>query len=107
MAQAFSLRIGKVIRDLENNRYLLPAIQREFVWKREKICGLFDSLMRGYPIGTFLFWKIRPEQREKYRFYAFMRSYHERDNYRCRLPDVIPPEGFDAVLDGQQRMTAL
>lgn len=107
MTQAFSLRIGKVIRDLENNRYLLPAIQREFVWPREKICGLFDSLMRGYPIGTFLFWKIRPEQREKYRFYAFMRSYHERDNNRCHLPDVIPLEGFDAVLDGQQRMTAL
>lgn len=107
MAQAFNLQIGKVIRDLEKNQYLLPAIQREFVWKREKICGLFDSLMRGYPIGTFLFWKIRPEQRNKYRFYAFMRSYHERDNYRCRLPDVIPEGGFDAVLDGQQRMTAL
>ena len=32
-----------------------PAIQREFVWKPEQIAKLFDSLMQGYPFGTFLF----------------------------------------------------
>lgn len=108
MAQASNLKISQVMKDIERNRYLLPAIQREFVWRPNKICGLFDSLMRGYPIGTFLFWKIYPEHVDDYRFYAFMRSYHERDNFRCRLPDTKPPlEGFNAVLDGQQRMTAL
>lgn len=109
MAQASNLKISSVIKDLEKNRYLLPAIQREFVWGRGRICDLFDSLMRGYPIGTFLFWKIRPENINDYRFYAFMRYYHERDNYRCQSPDIagIPKEGFNAVLDGQQRMTAL
>ena len=53
MAQASNLKISQVMQDIERNRYLLPAIQREFVWKPNKICGLFDSLMRGYPIGTF------------------------------------------------------
>ena len=107
MADAHNLKIGEVIRDISENKYLLPAIQREFVWKPEQICELFDSLMRKYPIGTFLFWTISPEYVNMYRFYAFMRSYHERDNYRCQQPDYIPPHGFQAVLDGQQRMTAL
>ena len=107
MAQASNLRICDVIKDLEKDRYLLPAIQREFVWKPEKICGLFDSLMRGYPIGTFLFWTISADHVADYRFYRFMRSYHERDNYRCEQLDNPPKEGFHAVLDGQQRMTAL
>lgn len=107
MAEAHNLKISEVIADLDQNKYLLPAIQREFVWKTDKICNLFDSLMRGYPIGTFLFWKIAPEMVDRYRFYAFMRSYHQRDNNRCQLPDVVPPFGFQAVLDGQQRMTAL
>ncbi len=36
----------------------LPAIQREFVWQPEQICRLFDSLMQGYPFGTFLYWRV-------------------------------------------------
>lgn len=107
LAQASNLRISDVMKDLEKNLYLLPAIQREFVWKPEKICALFDSLMLGYPIGTFLFWTIRPEHVEDYNFYAFMHSYHERDNYRCQQLKNPPEHGFQAVLDGQQRMTAL
>lgn len=107
MADAHSLKIGEIIQDIAENKYLLPAIQREFVWKPGQICELFDSLMRKYPIGTFLFWKISPEYVDTYRFYAFMRSYHERDNYRCQQPDHVPRYGFQAVLDGQQRLTAL
>ncbi len=38
-----------------NNQYFIPAIQREFVWNTDKIISLFDSIMRGYPIGSFLF----------------------------------------------------
>ena len=54
---------GGTIKDLltkvEQHDYILPAIQREFVWKPEQICQLFDSLLQGYPFGTFLFWKIK------------------------------------------------
>ena len=49
------------IDNIHNNRYLLPAIQREFVWRPHQIERLFDSLMRGYPIGSFLFWRVDPE----------------------------------------------
>jgi uncharacterized protein with ParB-like and HNH nuclease domain len=44
-----------------NDQYFLPAIQREFVWEPEKIISLFDSIMRGYPISSFLFWQLKEE----------------------------------------------
>lgn len=44
------------IFDIKNNidQVTLPAIQRGFVWKTEQMCYLWDSLLRGYPIGSFL-----------------------------------------------------
>ena len=50
--------IGDALGRIQNKSYVLPAIQREFVWKPEQIERLFDSLMQGYPFGTFLFWKV-------------------------------------------------
>ena len=50
--------VAKVLEGIHNSEYVLPAIQREFVWKTDQIRGLFDSLMRGYPIGAFLFWTL-------------------------------------------------
>ncbi|MGO1041101.1 DUF262 domain-containing protein [Clostridioides difficile] len=47
--------IREVIDRIRSNKIYLPAIQRKFVWKSEQIERLFDSIMRGYPIGTFLF----------------------------------------------------
>ena len=87
--------------------YVLPAIQREFVWKPSQICRLFDSLMQGYPIGSFLFWKVSRQNRERFTFYDFVREYHERDAPHC--PPLGPPgeQEVTAVLDGQQRLTAL
>lgn len=53
-----AMSIGPLMREIENNDYYLPAIQREFVWPPHKIEALFDSLLRGYPIGTMLRWKV-------------------------------------------------
>jgi uncharacterized protein with ParB-like and HNH nuclease domain len=52
--------IASALSRIQQTNYVLPAIQREFVWKPEQIERLFDSLMQGYPFGTFLFWKIDP-----------------------------------------------
>ena len=57
-----------------NRQYFLPAIQREFVWKPEQIVQLFDSIMRGYPISSFLFWELKPENRDKWQVYKFRLS---------------------------------
>ena len=87
--------------------YVLPAIQREFVWNPEQICKLFDSLMQGFPVGSFLFWNIDPATSKNFRFFDFSREYHQRDNPHCPPLGKAPDGPVTAVLDGQQRLTAL
>jgi hypothetical protein len=43
------ITIQKVLERISARDYVLPAIQREFVWDRDQICALFDSLMRKWP----------------------------------------------------------
>jgi Protein of unknown function DUF262 len=99
--------IRDAIRRVEQNNYVLPAIQREFVWKPEQIAKLFDSLMQGYPFGTFLFWKVEPASSSKFKFYGFVQNYHERDNPHCPELGTLPNQALTAALEGQQRLTAL
>lgn len=102
---------GRTIKDtleqIAGGRFVLPAIQREFVWKPEQIYKFFDSLMQGYPFGTFLYWQVATENASELKFYEFMRHYHERDNRHCKPIEDVPNEPLTAVLDGQQRLTAL
>ena len=49
----------------------LPAIQREFIWNPEQIELLFNSLLRGYPISSFLFWEVPRNQVKDWQFYKF------------------------------------
>ncbi|WP_400087016.1 DUF262 domain-containing protein [Yoonia sp. R78084] len=102
------MSVAGAIKAIKANKFVLPAIQREFVWREDRICQLFDSLMQGYPIGQLLFWTIDPENVRKYRLYRFMRHYHARDRQFCEefdTEDVLQP--LTGVLDGQQRLTAL
>jgi hypothetical protein len=93
--------------NIEQNKWVLPAIQREFVWKPPQICELFESLMRGYPFGTFLFWKVEAAQSGEWKFYDFVRDFHEKDSPYCPDLGPISERALTAVLDGQQRLTAL
>ncbi|MDO0932676.1 DUF262 domain-containing protein [Streptomyces sp. DG2A-72] len=86
---------------------MLPAIQREFVWSRDKITRLYDSLMRGYPIGSFLMWQVQEGNSGRFAFYDFMRDYHEPDNAHCAPTGPLGSRAITAILDGQQRLTAL
>ena len=63
--------------------------------------------MRGYPIGSFLFWIVRPESIDQYKFYEFMLDYHQRDNPHCASHGAITQNEITAVLDGQQRLTTM
>ncbi len=94
--------IGKL-----NNKYFLPSIQREFVWcnnlKDNKIEKLFDSLMRGFPIGQIILWK--PSQTIS--VYKFLEKYNDGnkdDNTNIIYDDKAGVKYL--VLDGQQRLTA-
>lgn len=101
------ITIKEAIENIETNRYLLPAIQREFVWEHTKIEWLFDSIMRNYPISSFLFWQVSGETKKGYKFYKFINEY--RETFKIHN-DEISTNGlndFQAILDGQQRLTSI
>ncbi len=101
------ITIEKALDRIGQRHYVLPAIQREFVWNPAQICRLFDSLMRGYPIGSFLFWKVTGETFKKFVFYEVIRDYHEKTAPHCKKFEPYTPSDVTAILDGQQRLTAL
>ena len=107
MAYQAPVTIAHTLRQVESHKIVLPAIQREFVWQPDQIYNLFDSLMQGYPFGTFLYWKVEREHNERYQFYDFVLHYHERDRPHCPKIGEMPNGDVVAVLDGQQRLTAL
>ncbi len=63
--------------------------------------------MLGFPFGTFLFWKVEPQRSGDWKFYDFVRDYHERDAPHCPELGPISERALTAILDGQQRLTAL
>ena len=98
--------IRNALDSIASHAYVLPAIQREFVWRPEQVCNLFDSVMQGYPFGEFMFWRIDAENSGQYRWYDFVREYHQRDNPHCPELGAVYGKPLTAVLDGQQRLTA-
>ncbi len=99
--------IEEMLTAIHGHEYLMPAIQREFVWGADQIIRLVDSLMRGYPVGSFLLWDVKPETAQAYTFYEFLTHFHERDNPYADRATVPTGAGTTAVLDGQQRLTSL
>ena len=104
-----AITIRQALRNIDDRTFLLPAIQRNFVWSTQQICVLFDSLMREYPINTFMMWDVTsPEIKNKYRFYSFLTDYCQRFK---ESNDYVPTQGdfkdFKAVIDGQQRLTSI
>lgn len=101
------ITVCEAIDQIHRKQYLLPSIQREFIWRTDQIERLFDSLMRRYPIGSFLFWYVDRKRIKDFQYYEFLRNYHELDNQHNPKADVSGEEAITAVLDGQQRLTAL
>ena len=101
------LTIREIIENIHRKQYLLPAIQREFVWSEEQIVALFDSLMKDYPIGSFLFWILNKEIINDFQFYEFITHFHERDRRHNPKANVTGEDKITAILDGQQRLTSL
>jgi hypothetical protein len=107
MAFQTPITVKEAIENIHRKKYLLPSIQREVVWDCDRIERLFDSLMRDYPIGSFLFWRVERTNSEKYQFYEFMRDYSDWDNWHNPKANVTGQEDIIGILDGQQRLTSL
>lgn len=81
--------------DIDRGEIKLPMFQRDFVWDKEQTAKLIDSILKGFPIGTFIFWKTRDE----------LRSYKNIGNHK--LPETPKGDYAHYILDGQQRITSL
>ncbi|GHQ32385.1 GmrSD restriction endonuclease domain-containing protein [Helicobacter pylori] len=113
--------IKNVVDEL-NVRYFLPDIQCEYVWLKKadekKIEQLFDSILKGYPIGSFLFWKLQKEDiarsdeqdenKLNFQLYKFIENYDERKPHNEKIYiEQISRDDLSIVLDDQQRLTSL
>lgn len=102
------ITIMDALRAIRDRSYLLPAIQRRFVWSSDRVEALFDSLMRGYPINSFMFWEItEADVKREVRFYDFLQTYRQHFKEQNTEFSTDGHKNFFAVIDGQQRLTAL
>ena len=94
MQQIFSntsFTVNQLIEKIDTGELGLPELQRPFIWKDTKVRDLFDSMMRGYPIGYLMLWEC-PELDKKKTIGVEEHSYD------------MPKE---VIIDGQQRLTSL
>jgi hypothetical protein len=84
-----------LLADIEKGLIKIPQFQRDFVWSKERAAGLIDSILKGYPIGTFITWKTKETLR-------VVKNLGGVD-----LPLVPDGDFAEYVLDGQQRLTSL
>lgn len=90
-----SKKYTDLISEIQKGHIKVPKFQRNFVWSIEATAQLLDSILKGYPIGTFILWET-----------------HERLNDiknigNLELPEVPDDTKVQYVLDGQQRITSL
>lgn len=104
-----AISVQEAIESINRSAFVLPAIQRKFVWTSHQICVLFDSLMRDYPINGFMLWEVTSgEIKKNYKYYRFLTNYCQRfEEQNPELPTTASSSDFKAVIDGQQRLTSL
>ena len=88
-------QFGSLINDIEKGSIKIPQFQRDFVWPLEKCADLLDSIVKEYPIGSFIFWKTKERLRSV------------RNIGGDTLPDTEDGDYVNYILDGQQRVTSI
>ena len=86
-------KVGDLVKDVRNGRIGLPDLQRPFVWQDNKVRELFDSMLKGYPIGYIMLWESPADYENKKNSIGDNQKTYE--------------EPKELVIDGQQRLTAL
>lgn len=84
-----------LLNEIETGQIKIPQFQRQFVWDIASSAKLIDSILKGYPIGTFIYWRTNER----------LRSVKNIGN--INLPEPKDGEFVNYVLDGQQRITSL
>ncbi len=89
-------KVNDLLQGILSGRTGLPDLQRPFVWSDSKVRDLFDSMMKGYPIGYVMLW-VSPENYENK---ISTIGAEPKDGRRFINPEEL-------IIDGQQRLTAL
>ncbi len=89
------IQFSTLMNDIDKGLIKIPQFQRDFVWSKEKSAKLIDSILKGYPIGTFILWKTKEALRTI------------KNLGKINLPATPQGEFIQYVLDGQQRLTTL
>ncbi|ADC51465.1 hypothetical protein BpOF4_17110 [Alkalihalophilus pseudofirmus OF4] len=90
-----SMTFSTLISDIDKGIIKIPQFQRDFVWTINQSAKLIDSILKGYPIGTFILWESGEELRSI------------KNIGGAELPPTPLGSKAQYVLDGQQRMTSL
>ena len=112
MGKYQDISIKKLVKEI-NEKYFLPEIQREFIWDKDKskfedkLYDLFDSIMRGYPIGTLLFWDVKYSNLIEDNITVLKILDNSNRDSEIIEKDNFKEKPINLVLDGQQRMTIL
>jgi hypothetical protein len=89
--------VSEIVEDFRAENIAIPEIQRDVVWTTDQVKELIDSISRGYPCGSLIFWEPREKDKQ------LVRSMIRPERLRGNGNDF--PRYF--LLDGQQRVTAL
>ena len=90
-----SVTFTSLFAEIQDGTVKIPQFQRDFVWSKAKSAKLLDSIVKGYPIGTFILWKTSERLRSI------------RNLGGLSLPETPKGDAVKYVLDGQQRLTSL
>jgi len=90
-----SKKYSALFNDIDCGKVKVPQFQRDFVWYKAQTAKLIDSILKGFPIGTFILWKTKERLR------------HMRNIGNIELPEPDSGDAIQYVLDGQQRITSL
>ncbi len=87
---------------------LIPDLQRPYVWSPRQVIYLIDSLIRGWPFGTFLTWRVGKDDPVRELARPFWKVVDRTDGDSGeQVSKKNPPGTFQMVLDGQQRIQSL
>jgi hypothetical protein len=87
---------------------VIPELQRPYVWTPNQVSLLIDSLIRGWPFGTLLMWKVNHEELNGIPHRTFWRTIDRtKDGEEVDMMRRNPPAMYQMVLDGQQRLQSL
>ena len=90
-----SKKYTDLISEIQKGQIKVPKFQRNFVWSVDKTAKLLDSILKSYPIGTFILWETNERLNDI------------KNIGNLELPPVPDDIKVQYVLDGQQRITSL